>query len=149
MTDTGCGDEEKRDGRPPADREDGHFQPGTFNDWVGLAVEEAGDGRAVLTVEYESFKQNPSGVLHGGVTATLVDVAAGIAINSIRGAEGALPTTNLDVNYLRPVTDDARATAEVVRVGDSNGVARVDVESTAPDGTTKTVAVGTVTYQVP
>lgn len=133
----------------PAPREDTEFfAEGTFNNWLGLTVEEYGDGDAVLSVEYEDFKQNPGNVLHGGVTATLIDVAGGIAIGStFDGDNPMMATTNLDVQYLRPVTDDAEATAEVVRVGSSNAVARVEVESTDPEGERKIVATGTVTYQ--
>lgn len=123
------------------------FDDGSFNDWLGLAVETFGDGEVVLSVECETFKQNPGGVLHGGVTATLVDVAGGMAIGSTFEEHEPMATTNLDVNYLRPVTDTAYATAEVVRVGSANAVAHVEVESTAPDGERKQVAIGTVTYQ--
>jgi uncharacterized protein (TIGR00369 family) len=126
----------------------GRFDDGSFNDWLGLAVEEYGEGEVTLSVDCEAFKQNPGGVLHGGVTATLVDVAGGMAIGSTFEDGGEMmATTNLDVNYLRPVTDTAYATAEVVRVGSSNAVAHVEVESTAPNGERKDVAIGTVTYQ--
>jgi len=133
----------------PAPRDDGaFFDEDTFNHWLGLQVESHGGGEAILSVEYEAFKQNPGHVLHGGVTATLIDVAGGIAIGStFDGENPMMATTNLDVQYLRPVTDDAEATAEVVRVGSSNAVARVEVESTDPDGERKVVATGTVTYQ--
>ena len=136
----------------PGARADGDFFPdGTFNDWVGLRVEEYSDGEVVLAVDYEGFKRNPGDVMHGGVTATLVDVAGGVAIGSTvedREDRPFMATTNLDINYLRPVTDTAYATAAVVRVGSSTAVARVDVESTTPDGERKQVAIGTVTYSV-
>lgn len=125
------------------------FRDGSFNDWIGLAVETFDDGEVVLAVECESFKLNPGGVLHGGVTATLIDVAGGMAIGStVPDEEQMMATTNLDVNYLRPITATAYATAEVVRIGSSNAVAHVEVESTAPDGEQKQVAIGTVTYQL-
>lgn len=124
------------------------FAGGTFNDWLGLTVEEMGEGRVVLSVEYEDVKANPGDVLHGGVTASLIDVAGGIAIGaSEEGSDAFMATTNLNVHYLRPITDTAYATAEVVRVGSSNAVAEVEVHSHAPDGERKQVAQGTVTYQ--
>ncbi len=44
----------------PGARADGDFFPdGTFNDWVGLRVEEYSDGEVVLAVDYEGFKRNP------------------------------------------------------------------------------------------
>lgn len=136
----------------PGARGDGDFFPdGTFNDWVGLRVEEYGEGEVTLAVDYEEFKRNPGDVMHGGVTATLIDVAGGVAIGSTfedREDRPFMATTNLDINYLRPITDTAYATAEVVRVGSSAAIAQVDVESTAPDGERKQVAIGTVTYSV-
>ncbi|MFB6171635.1 MAG: PaaI family thioesterase [Haloarculaceae archaeon] len=133
----------------PADRAaEEFFRDGTFNDWIGLAVEEYGEGEVVVSVDCEEFKQNPGGVLHGGVTATLIDVSAGMAIGStFEEPRGTMATTNLDVTFLRPVTDTAYASATVVRVGSSNAVAHVEVESTDPDGERKDVAIGTVTYQ--
>ncbi|MFB6169711.1 MAG: PaaI family thioesterase [Haloarculaceae archaeon] len=129
----------------PADRE--FFPEGTFNEWLGLSVEEFEEGEVVVSVDFEEFKRNPAGVMHGGVTATLIDVAGGVAIRSVLGdPEMQMSTTDLDVSYLRPVTDTAYASASVVRMGESNAVIQVEVESTAPDGERKTVAVGTVTY---
>lgn len=127
---------------------DDFFPDGTFNDWLGLTVEEYGEGEVVLSVEFEEFKQNPGGILHGGVTASLIDVAGGMAIGSTFDDEqGVMATTNLDVHYLRPITNTAYATGEVVRIGRSNAIARVEVESIAPSGESKQVAIGTVTYQ--
>jgi len=53
-----------------------------------------------------------------------------------------IATINLNVNYLRPATGDLVATADVIRVGGSVGVSEITVESTAPDGETKAVAIG-------
>lgn len=147
MSDTDVDAEEEIDA--PGPRGDGEFfMDGTFNDWLGLTVEEFGDGEVVLSVEFEEFKQNPGGILHGGVTAALIDVAGGMAIGStFENPKKTRATTNLDVKYLRPITDTAYARGEVVRVGSTNAVAQVEVESTAPDGERKTVAIGTVTYQ--
>ncbi len=132
----------------PGSTAEAFFPEGTFNDWIGLTVEDIDDGEVVLSTEFEPFKQNPGGVLHGGVTATLIDVAAGMAIGSANeGSDDMRATTNLDVQYLRPITDTAYATAEVIRIGSTNAVARVEVESTSPEGERKVVATGTVTYQ--
>lgn len=134
------------EGSPPSEG-GSSFPEGTFNDWLGLTVEEMGDGRAVLSVAYEEFKQNPDGVMQGGVTATLIDVAGAVAVRSaLEGEDIPMATTNLEVNYLRPVTDTAYATGELVRLGEANAVIDVEVESTAPGGERKTVAIGTVTY---
>jgi uncharacterized protein (TIGR00369 family) len=44
---------------------------------------------------------NPAGLLHGGVISTLMDMAMGILVIPI--IDGAPPTVELNVSYLRPV----------------------------------------------
>ncbi len=86
-------------------------------------------------------------MVQGGVTATLPDVTGTVAVRgSLEGEEVPMVTTNPVVNYLRPVTDTAYATGELVRPGVANAVIDVEVESTAPSGERRTVAVGTMTY---
>ncbi|THE63232.1 PaaI family thioesterase [Salinadaptatus halalkaliphilus] len=133
----------------PQSRAGDSFPEGTFNSWLGLTIEEECGGEAVISVEYEDFKQNPGGILHGGVTATLVDVAAAVAIRStLDDQHRTLATTNLEINYLRPITETAYASAEVIRVGSSTAVVRVDVESLTPDADRTDAAIGTVTYRL-
>ena len=56
-----------------------------------------------------------SGVLHGGVTATLVDVAVGLAL-AHRGYKAT--TVELKINYLRPVTGrKVTARSHLLRIG--------------------------------
>lgn len=50
------------------------------------------------------WQQNPNGVLHGGMVATLIDTTIGIA--SIAVIEKLTPTINLQVSYLRPCPAD-------------------------------------------
>lgn len=54
---------------------------------------------------------------------------------------------NLNVNYLQQALGDLTATAEVVRAGNTVGVARVGVESETPDGE-DLVAVGQGAYRL-
>lgn len=140
----------------PGDRRDAdatgpnrdHFLDGTFNDWLDLALESYEEGEVVLSVTCEGAKRNTSGLLHGGVTASLIDVAAGMTVASTFADEApSMATASLDVEYLRPITVEAFATGEVVRVGKSSAVARVDVESTTPEGERKLAAIGTVSFQ--
>ncbi len=125
-----------------------------FLSWLGLTVESVERGRVVFTVPYDERLANPApgskGTLHGGVTATLVDTVSGFALRTTfeNPAEARLTTTDLNVSYLRPARDDLRGTAEVVRAGGSMGVTRVTVESTAPSGEDKPVAVGRTSYRL-
>ncbi len=124
-----------------------------FMDWLGAEVVSAGEGEAVITIPADDKIRNPdmanARTMHGGVIATIVDNATAMAFRTtFEDPEAAeLTTTNLDVNYLRPATDDITATAEVIRSGGSMGVADVDVTA-AYDGEDVLVAVGRATYRL-
>ncbi len=85
---------------------------------------------------------NMAGVMHGGVTATLVDVAAGMAIMH----RGHVATTvELKINYLRPVTGGkVTARSHLLRIGKTLVTAQVDVF----DDRKNHAAVALVTYML-
>lgn len=88
---------------------------------------------------------NSAKVLHGGVIATVADEAAWHAL--IRAYKGKRPmtTTELKVNYLRPIVGKTMsARAYVVRAGKTLGVTRVDVF----DSERRLAAVSIVTYML-
>jgi len=124
-----------------------------FLSWLGVEIEEMERERAVLVVpDDEAFRnvgQGEEGPVHGGILATLIDVASAAALRTTFETPAAadLTTTNLDVSYLRPATGSLRATAEVVRAGDSVGVTDVAVTAPTPSGP-DTVAVGRTTYRL-
>ena len=89
--------------------------------------------------------RNAAGVLHGGVAATLVDVAVGVALTRHLGRPRAATTVELKINYLRPVKDGkVTARAHIVRVGRHLCTARVDVFN----GSKEPAAVAIVTYMI-
>ena len=120
--------------------------------WLGVQVDDAGDGWAVMRIPYDEKLLNPGtgGTVHGGVAATLVDTSSAFALRTTfeDPMEAGMATTDLNVSYLRPARDDLVATAEVVRAGGSIGVADVTVESTTPEGERKAVVVGRTTYRL-
>lgn len=121
-----------------------------FHNDRNFRVEEAEDGRVVLSMPVRDDLTNFSGNLHGGVLATLVDTASALAIrNTFEDPwTPGLATTDLTVSYVRPANGEVRAEAEVVRVGDSLAVTTVEVTGVAPDGERKVVATGGTTYRV-
>ncbi|MFW5939192.1 MAG: PaaI family thioesterase [Halolamina sp.] len=104
--------------------------------WLGTEVGAVERGRIELTVPFDEKLTNPASrpTIHGGVAATLVDTAGGLALRL--AAEDPLAvdvaTVSLNVNYLRRATGDLHATADVIRAGSTIGVSRVDVTSTVP-----------------
>ncbi len=89
---------------------------------------------------------NTSGVLHGGVTASMADEAAWHAIETHFGyGVRKSTTTELKVNYLRPVVGKkAVARAYMVRAGKTLCVLRVDIF----DEKKNLAAIATVTYML-
>ena len=71
-----------------------------FRHTVGLDVESAGDGQAVVVLDADDRHLNPYGAVHGGAIATLVDVAMGGAV-AAAGADAPV-TIEMRVTYLEP-----------------------------------------------
>ena len=59
-----------------------------------------------LAIETKSWMSNPDGVVHGGVSAAMLDMTMGLLCRYFSGG-GMAPTVSLQMNYLRPVPVDA------------------------------------------
>lgn len=122
--------------------------------WLNLTVETAEEGYVEMRIPYDEKLVNPfpEGYerVHGGIAATLVDTISGFALRTTFDdpTDARLTTTDLNVSYLRPVSDDLVAAAEVVRAGGSMGVVDVTVESRKPSGEWTEVAVGRASYRL-
>ncbi|MDQ2052352.1 PaaI family thioesterase [Natronolimnohabitans sp. A-GB9] len=129
-----------------------------FLSWIGTQVDDVGAGTMTLSIPYDEKLTNtrPGATederadIHGGIAATLIDTAGGLALRTEMddAFTARVATINLNVNYLRPATGNLSATADVVRVGGSVGVSEVTVESTTPDGETTEVATGQAAYRI-
>lgn len=116
----------------------------SFNQHLGLRVTRVYRDGIAMECLVEPHKLNLLGTLHGGVTATLVDAAAGVAIISFLGGRAAT-TVELKVNYLRPVTQGkVHARSRIVKMGKTLIFAVVDVK----DSHGRLVACGSATYMV-
>ncbi len=85
---------------------------------LGIKLESIEPGRATLSLQIrDDFKQN-AGVVHGGVTAALIDSATAFAILPLLGPDERATTVDLTISYLRPLTTGSMvATARVLRAG--------------------------------
>lgn len=101
-----------------------------YRKWLGLDYEVMEDDRAVVSLDLDEDKVNVRGVGHGGVVASLVDVAMGTAAGqgNYDTRKRLVATQELKVNYLAPAKG-ARltATATVVRAGSRAIVVSCDV----------------------
>jgi len=89
-----------------------------FSRLIGMELVDLQPDLAVISIEMRDDLRQPSGVLHGGVTATLIDTAMAFAVRTRLGLTEATATIDLTVHYLRPhITGTFTCTAKIVRAG--------------------------------
>jgi uncharacterized protein (TIGR00369 family) len=99
---------------------DGTFPPTPIVQTMGMRFVEVEEGRAVFEGEPAEYHYNPSGVVHGGLAATLLDSAMGCAVHSMLPVGVGYTTIEIKVNYLRALTIETstvRAEGHVIKVG--------------------------------
>ena len=107
---------------------------------VGAEAPESDDGTARLAVDVDERHLNPSGAVHGGMLATLVDATMGAAVRD--AVDGQAPATSqLTMTYLRPgQAGRLFVTARVSKRGASLTMCEAEVEQ---DGETLVHALAT------
>lgn len=99
-----------------------------FAKLIGMRLVDMRPDEAVISIEMRDDLRQPSGILHGGVTATLIDTAMAFAVRTRLPVDEATATIDLTVHYLRPhVTGTLICTAKVVRAGKRIFTASADV----------------------
>ncbi len=91
----------------------GEIPAAPFASTLEIEPEEIGDGRVRFGMPLREWMTNPAGVIHGGITATLLDSVLTLAVTT-RLARGTFCTTiDLNVHYVRPLLPSgARVRAE-------------------------------------
>ena len=112
---------------------------------LGITIHRThADGVTLRCVLRDQLLNNAAG-LHGGVTATLVDIAVAMAVYHHFGRRRPITTVEMKVNYFRPVaTGTVFARAHLLRAGKTLCVGRVDVT----DDRKRMVGVGMATYMI-
>lgn len=114
---------------------------------LGFRLVELERGKVVFEGMPGRSVYNPHGSVHGGYAATLLDSACGIAVHSQLGANRGHTTLDLNVSYLRGLTERSgpvRATGRVV----SSGGRVAFAEATLHDGEGRLCATATSTLLV-
>ncbi len=89
-----------------------------FSKMIGMRLVDMQIDTAVIEMEMRDDLRQPSGVLHGGVTATLIDTTMAFAVRTRLPIDVATATIDLTVHYLRPhISGTFTCTAKVVRAG--------------------------------
>jgi len=115
-----------------------------FSKLIGMKLVSLELDEAAISIEMRDDLRQPSGVLHGGVTATLIDTAMAFAVRTRLAIDEATATIDLTVHYLRPhITGTFTCTARVVRAGKRIFTVSADVVN--EDGKHIATAVSTYT----
>jgi acyl-CoA thioesterase len=114
-----------------------------FAKLIGMKLVNLQPDEAVISIEMRDELRQPSGVLHGGVTATLIDTAMAFSVRTRLPIDEATATIDLTVHYLRPhLTGTFICTAKIVRAGKRIFTVSADVVN--EEG--KLIATGLSTY---
>ena len=115
-----------------------------FSKLIGMRLIDLRPDEAVISIEMRDDLRQPSGVLHGGVTATLIDTAMAFAVRTRLAITEATATIDLTVHYLRPhLTGTFTCTAKVLRAG--KRIFTVSADVTGSDDKLIATAISTYT----
>jgi uncharacterized protein (TIGR00369 family) len=108
------------------------FESVPFARLLGLELGEAAPGEVSLHLNVREELRQVRGLLHGGVTASLIDTAAAFAIITMLSEGQSTATVDLTIHYLRPLlTGRLTARARVLRLGRRLTTVAVDVTDEA------------------
>lgn len=113
---------------------DGTLPLNTIARTLGYDVVEAEKGRVVVTAEPKDTHLNPSGTVHGGLAATMLDSCMGLAIQSTLDKGMGSTTLEFKISFMRPITPQTgpiRAEGVVINCGRRVGTAEGRVTDTA------------------
>ena len=84
----------------------------------GIDIDD--NGHVSFTITPQEFHYNPLGTVHGGMADTMLDSCNSISANCQVGKGFITMTTDIRINYLRPMTintGEVTATANIEKVG--------------------------------
>jgi uncharacterized protein (TIGR00369 family) len=105
---------------------DGTLPLNTIAETLGYDVTEVASGRVVVTAQPNGSHLNPAGTVHGGLAATLLDSAMGLAILSTLEKGLGQTTVEFKISLVRPITPETgliRAEGVVLNRGRRIGTA--------------------------
>lgn len=104
----------------------GQIPPPPIAQLFGMVLIGVEAGRVVFQGTPGLAHYNPSGSVHGGYAATMLDSAVGCAIHTMLPAGKGFTTLELKVNYIRAMNDQTgpvRAEGKVITVGGQVAIA--------------------------
>lgn len=77
--------------------------PAPFEEFLGMRIEEAKNGKAVLSMPFKAALCQGKGLMHGGAVVALADTALAMAIKSLLPEGTDFVTTRLGLEFHAPV----------------------------------------------
>jgi len=108
----------------------GKLPPPPMAQLMDIRIAEMQRGRVVFEGHPAEYHYNPLGVIHGGMTATLLDSAMGCAVHSCLEAGDRYTTLEIKVNYIKPMTLETgrvRGIANIIHIGRTTALAEARV----------------------
>jgi acyl-CoA thioesterase len=90
-----------------------------FEEYLGMRIEEAEGGRAVLTMPFKVKLAQGKGLMHGGAVTALADTAVAMAIKSILPEGTHFATVEMSLKFNAPVKGGV--VKAVARVAEQEG----------------------------
>jgi uncharacterized protein (TIGR00369 family) len=92
-----------------------------FEEYLGMRIEKAEDGQAVLTMPFRVKLAQGKGLMHGGAVTALADTAVAFAIKSLLPENSHFATVEMALKFYAPILGGTvRAVARVTERDDRN-----------------------------
>lgn len=99
-----------------------------FEEYLGMRIDEAAGGRAVLSMPFRAAHCQGAGLMHGGAIVSLADTALAMAIKSLLPRGTHFATIEMTLKFHAPVRwGMVRAIAEVGERGDRDIAGQVEI----------------------
>ena len=111
------------------------FRRQGFMDYLGVKMISLKPGRCEMELPFRDELSQQHGYFHGGVVATLADVAGGYAAFSLAEPDASMVTVEFKINFLAPAAGERLiARGAVIKPGKSLTICQSDVFCLGEDG---------------
>lgn len=99
-----------------------------FEEYLGMKIDKAAEGRAVLSMPFKVKLAQGAGLMHGGAVTALADTAVAMAIKSMVPEGTDFVTVEMSLRFLAPAREGVvRAEARAVPQDERKIVGEADV----------------------
>ena len=126
-----------------------HLERQEFMKAIGAKLTSIELGKVIAEIPLEKMHQQQIGLVHGGVTATIADIAAGFAGFTLVGPMEHTVTAEIKISYLRPAKGILlRAIGSVIKQGRSMHFCEAHVYCIDEHGIEELIAHATTTMAI-